>query len=106
MESGYKMMSKLMSLKKRPTAIFAGNILIAMGILQFIRDNDFSIPEDFSVIGVHETFFTSILHPSLTTVHMPLQKLGETGVANLVNNIQNKGSQKAIIIPGVTLLGI
>lgn len=104
MESGYKMMEKLMDFKKRPTAVFAGNILIAMGVLQFILDNDSSIPEDFSVIGVHDAFFTSILQPSLTTVQMPLQKMGEIGAVNLVNDIQNKESQKSIIIPGAELI--
>lgn len=103
MESGYKMMNELMKLKKKPTAIFAGNILIAMGALQFILDNDLSIPENFSVVGVHDTFFTSILRPSLTTVRMPLKEMGKTGIVNLVKTIQNKKTQKGVIIPGAEL---
>lgn len=104
MESGYYLMTHLMNLQKRPTAVFAGNILIAMGVLQFILNNDDIIEKDFSVIGVHDTFFTPVLHPSLTTVHMPLKEMGKTAIVNLVKTIESKESQNGVIIPGAELV--
>ncbi len=78
-ESGYMAMQKLLSLKDRPTAVFAGNDLIAYGAIQDIKDKGFSIPKDISVIGFDDDLFSRYQQPPLTTMNLPASGLAESG---------------------------
>lgn len=101
MEGGYQSMEKLLELDSPPNAIFAANVLVAMGAIKAIHDNGFQVPADFSVIGIHDVFFASGLSPSLTTVDMPLYEMGSRAVAQLLGAI----SERKLKFPGVTIDG-
>ena len=75
-EGGYQAARRL--LKRRPdiTAIFAGNDQMAAGVLQALRNEGRSIPEDISVVGFDDVLFARYLYPSLTTVRQPLLEMG------------------------------
>ena len=66
--SGYACAMELFSRTSRPTAIFAGNDEIAMGVFQAVRDVDLKVPKDISVIGFDDAPFAAHLTPPLTTV--------------------------------------
>ncbi|WP_172840482.1 LacI family DNA-binding transcriptional regulator [Virgibacillus phasianinus] len=91
-ESGYASMQKLLNLPELPTAIFASNIMICLGAMRAIYDKGLSIPEDISIVGIHDTFFGSSLFPSLTTVKMPLYEMGAESVKKLIASI--KGDER------------
>jgi LacI family transcriptional regulator len=69
-----------------PTAIFAFNDNIAIGVLHAARKLGLSVPEDLSVVGFDDTAQATIVMPTLTTVRQPLAELGRTGV-NLLTRI-------------------
>ena len=50
-EEGIDRGRALLRLKDRPTAIFAGNDLQALGVYQAAREARLHIPEDLSVVG-------------------------------------------------------
>nr|WP_263314777.1 LacI family DNA-binding transcriptional regulator [Mammaliicoccus sp. Marseille-Q6498] len=104
-ESGYEAMIKIIHSKKMPTAIFAANILIALGALKALKEHNINVPDDVSVIGLHDTYFTSILSPSLTTIKLPLFELGKKSVENIINMIiKNQDTQPGQIIQGAKLI--
>jgi len=65
----------LLRLPDRPTAIFAGNDLQALGVYQAAREAGLHIPEDLSVVGFDDLPVASWVGPPLTTVRQPLVQM-------------------------------
>jgi LacI family transcriptional regulator, galactose operon repressor len=69
------------------TAIFALNDMMAVGALAALRhDLDRAVPGDVSVVGFDDIACTQDLHPPLTTVHLPLEDIGEQGMRFLLSD--------------------
>jgi LacI family transcriptional regulator/LacI family purine nucleotide synthesis repressor len=95
METGYDAVNKIIKMRNRPTAIFAED-MIAIGAIRALRENGFSVPEDFSVMG-----FDNIelgLHYGLTTINQDRNGLGEAA-SRLLLDIINKKSFSPVILP-------
>jgi LacI family xylobiose transport system transcriptional regulator len=60
-----------------PTAIFAGNDLQALGVLQAIRSLGLRAPDDVSVVGYDDIPLADWSTPRLTTVHQPLRQMAQ-----------------------------
>jgi LacI family transcriptional regulator len=56
------------------------NVNAAMGVLTHARRMGFRVPEDLSVIGIHDAWTADHTWPPLTTVRMPLYDLGRAAV--------------------------
>jgi LacI family transcriptional regulator len=82
--SGVECGRRLMDLKSRPTAIFAGNDEMAAGVLQAARMKGLSVPEDLSVVGFDDFQLASSVWPRLTTIHSPTRDIGRTAVRKLI----------------------
>lgn len=68
---------ELLSLPDRPTAIFAGSDLQAIGVIAAARSLGLRVPEDLSVVGYDDIALARWFTPQLTTVHQPLRRMGE-----------------------------
>ncbi|MGX5695544.1 LacI family DNA-binding transcriptional regulator [Agromyces soli] len=68
---------ELLALPERPTAIFAGSDLQALGVLDAARTAGLRVPEDLSVVGYDDIPVARWIAPRLTTVHQPLKRMGE-----------------------------
>lgn len=75
-----------------PTAYIGASDLVSVGILRIITSEGFSVPNDFSLISIDGTELTKYITPSLTAVKLPFHELGNTGIKQLINKINNKGS--------------
>lgn len=82
MDGGAAATAGLMS-ASRPTAIMAGNDLMAIGALRRLLDLGYRIPEDVSVAGFDDIEFAAYASVPLTTVRVPLTEFGRRG-ADLV----------------------
>lgn len=71
-ERGYEHGLALLQLENRPTAIFAGNDLQALGLYRAARELGLRIPEDLSVVGYDDLPVVQWIGPALTTVRQPL----------------------------------
>ena len=69
--------AELLTLDERPTAIFAGSDLQALGVIAAARKVGLSVPDDLSVVGYDDIELARWISPQLTTVHQPLRKMGE-----------------------------
>jgi LacI family transcriptional regulator len=74
---------QLLDLPEPPTAIFAFNDNIAIGVIQAARDRGLSVPEDLSVVGFDDVEHATVVSPTLTTVRQPLAEMGRTAVSLL-----------------------
>lgn len=68
----------------RPTAIFAANDETAFGVIAGLREQGLRVPEDLSVCGFGDVPTARLVTPTLTTVHIPLRRLGQLGVSRLL----------------------
>ncbi|WP_455383069.1 LacI family DNA-binding transcriptional regulator [Salinispira pacifica] len=85
--SGELSMKHLLELDERPTAVFAGNDLIAYGAYKAIRDAGLRIPEDISVVGFDDDYLSRYLSPPLTTMSLPAAGLGSIAAGLVAQQI-------------------
>ncbi|HET9171668.1 MAG TPA: LacI family DNA-binding transcriptional regulator [Actinospica sp.] len=89
-EAGNECGRQLLRLENRPTAIFAGNDLQAMGVYEAAREAGLRIPEDLSVVGFDDLPATRWVGPPMTTVRQPLSEMAATA-ARIVIELAAKG---------------
>jgi LacI family transcriptional regulator len=89
-EPGMEAAERLLSREDPPTAIFAFNDNIAIGVLHAARKVGLSVPGDLSVVGFDDTAQATIVMPALTTVRQPLAELGRTGVSLLTRLLEGQ----------------
>jgi len=93
MSTGYVSAKVLMSFTEKPTAIFASNDMMALGVMNAVRDIGLRIPGDISVIGFDDIFQAGQTMPGLTTVHQPLERMGREATLMLIDMME-KGEIK------------
>src|SRR4051812_34727332 len=93
-ETGYRVGLELLRLKDRPTAIFTGNDLQALGLYEAARELGLRIPEDLSVVGFDDLPVAPWVGPPLTTVRQPLTEMAEAA-AKLVLDLGRDGGSPA-----------
>ncbi|MBS2964756.1 LacI family DNA-binding transcriptional regulator [Actinocrinis puniceicyclus] len=74
-EDGYAAACTLLARPDRPSAIFAGNDLQALGVYRAARVAGLRIPRDLSVVGFDDLPIVAWADPPLTTVHQPLTEM-------------------------------
>jgi len=80
----------LLDLPEPPTAIFAFNDNIAIGVTQVARARGLRVPEDVSVVGFDDIEHATIVTPALTTVRQPLAEMGRTAVSLLMRLLERQ----------------
>ncbi|WP_034552508.1 LacI family DNA-binding transcriptional regulator [Carnobacterium funditum] len=81
---------KLFSSENPPTAIVAGDDLIAMELIYLLKEINLSIPEDVSIISFNNSIFTEMVQPTLTSIDLHVTYLSEQVVEKLVDFIEGK----------------
>ncbi|MET9110309.1 LacI family DNA-binding transcriptional regulator [Streptomyces zhihengii] len=76
-EAGHAAGMELLRLPDRPTAVFTGNDLQALGLYEAARELGLRIPEDLSVVGFDDLPLARWVGPPLTTVRQPLTEMAE-----------------------------
>lgn len=69
-------------------AIFTGNDLGAIGVLDVLKESGLRVPEDVSVAGFDDSRLSPLLDPPLSTVHAPAEEVGRMAARQLVNLLQ------------------
>ncbi|MFE5311198.1 LacI family DNA-binding transcriptional regulator [Isoptericola sp. NPDC056605] len=82
-----------------PTAVFAGNDQLALGILRAFWERGLSVPDDVSVVGFDDVAGAAYFVPPLTTVRQPFGVLGERSVAMVVAALAGGSVPTERIVP-------
>lgn len=101
-EGGYLGAKKLVELKEPPQAIFTTSDYIAFGAMDAIKDKSLRIPEDVAVVGFDNIRMSNLVEPKLTTIEVPLHKMGVYGARLLFDIIE--GEEEAEENPRTILL--
>ncbi|MFC7777578.1 HTH-type transcriptional repressor PurR [Pantoea sp. GCM10028869] len=103
-ESGYLAMQQILNQKQRPTAVFCGGDIMAMGAICAADEMGLRVPQDISVIGYDNVRNARYFTPALTTVHQPKAELGEKALEMLLDRITSKREDPQTIEVQPTLI--
>ncbi|MFC9085243.1 LacI family DNA-binding transcriptional regulator [Nocardiopsis dassonvillei] len=78
------------------TAVLAYNDLVALGLVQELRDLGASVPGDLSVVGVDNTH--TARHCDLTSVDMPTAAAGRAAIDLLLHRISSEDSPGTVTL--------
>lgn len=86
------------------TAIFAGNDMMAFGVLEELAARGLSCPRDVSVVGYNDMPFASMVSPPLTTVRVDLADLGRQVALQLLARIHDRARPPRLTVVPVQLV--
>ena len=86
---GYAGASAMLDGPYPPTAIFASNDVMAMGVMDAVRNRGLRIPDDISVVGFDNIPQSAMVYPALTTVQQPLEQMGRVATQMLLAILNN-----------------
>lgn len=89
-EHGVEGLRALLQLEQPPTAIFAANDNIALGVLAEARRQGIRVPEDISLVGFDGTSRAEESVPALTSVAQPLQQMGRAALQSILTQMQGE----------------
>ena len=90
--SGLNCTNRLLDMENPPTAIFACNDLMAMGVMQSAFNHGLVIPDDLSVVGLDDIYWSKYTIPPLTTIKLPIHQMAEEAVKTFLNRVENPDS--------------
>lgn len=93
---GARAMDAFIASGNTPTAIFVANVAAAIGALAWARRAGIAVPEELSVVAVHDLPLADYLSPSLTTVKTPLAELGRRGIELLASTAPDQIVQEVV----------
>ena len=88
--SGYQALKYFIELSSPPTAIFAQNDRMAIGILRGAREMGVNVPSELSVIGVDDMPLSSYFDPPLTTMRQDPLSIGREAARLLIEKVENR----------------
>lgn len=89
-ESGLAIARRILASAQRPTAVFASNDEMAIGVMKAAEELGLSIPGDLSVLGFDDIEFSRYLRPSLSTVRQDVEVMGKLAVATLLECLEGR----------------
>lgn len=98
-DSAYRAMQRLLKKYPQLTAIFAMSDVMAIGAIRALRDMNYRIPEDISVIGFDGTALAEYYNPKLATIKQQYRTLATRSVEILFGQIELKKEPIHEIVP-------
>jgi LacI family transcriptional regulator len=95
---GERLCLELVERDPRPTAIVAGNDLMALGCYDVFDDLGIACPADIAVVGFNDMPFSERFSPPLTTIRIPQYEIGAAAAELLLEQLQQGGGEVRHIV--------
>jgi LacI family transcriptional regulator len=92
-------MTKLLAVRKRPSAIIGGNDLMAIGAMLEAQSRGIAVPEDMSFVGIDDLEISAHMVPGLTSVHLPTSKLGHAAAEQVLRRLSGEQTRHRVELP-------
>ncbi|MFC4660694.1 LacI family DNA-binding transcriptional regulator [Oceanobacillus aidingensis] len=89
-DTGYRVAKELFSRHPEVDGIFAGNDLIAIGVLKAAYEWGKKVPEELAIVGFDGIEMSGLTLPPLTTIEQPIYEMGTLAMTELLNHIEKK----------------
>lgn len=99
-ETGYNAIARMIEAGNFPRAVFAGNDLLAIGMIQGIKEKGLSVPRDIAIIGFDNIPLAAFPEIRLTTIHQPKYEMGQMAADILLEKIEKRtpGQPRRVIL--------
>jgi DNA-binding LacI/PurR family transcriptional regulator len=94
-EEGFCGIGPLLTLPRRPTAIFASSDLTAMACIHLIRRANLRVPEDIAVVGFDDLRISAHMEVPLTTINQPKDEIAGKAVQLLLRGLEPGAANRA-----------
>lgn len=100
-DGGYQMTQKALQQTPRPTAMFAANNFVAVGMLQALREEGLRIPDDISIATIDDIPSSPIIEPFVTTATQPAREMGQQATRLLLGRVTGSRTDEIqhIVLP-------
>lgn len=98
-EGGAHATRRMMHAKKKPTAILASTDLMALGVIECLREMRYNVPKDISVVGFDDAEFSRYVRPSITTVRHDIYRTGRHAARMLIAKLEGRAYTKPVHLP-------
>ncbi|GGG05868.1 LacI family DNA-binding transcriptional regulator [Paenibacillus abyssi] len=88
MQSGYELCRRLLDLPEPPTAIFATNYDITLGVISALNERNIRIPEQLSLIGFDNLNLSKVIKPALSLVVQPMDQLADATTKLMLERLE------------------
>jgi len=102
--AGHAAMNQLLAEPDRPTAVFVANVVVCVGVLAALYEAGVRVPQDLSVVAVHDAWFVAHGAPPLTTVRLPLAAMGKRAVELVLDNDRESADEHVLTQPAPQLV--
>jgi LacI family transcriptional regulator len=103
-QGGYDATMLLLSLESVPTAVFTSGDTCAIGVYEALAEKSILVPEEMAIVGFDDMKFAPFLRVPLTSVHQPLEHMGQTAVELLLKTLREGAVQPQRIIMDAPLI--
>lgn len=86
----HEALEHLLGTQPRPTAIFCNDDDMALQVMHLLKEKDFSIPKDISVMGFNNIRYGELSNPPLTSVKLPGEAIADQAIELLFEMIENQ----------------
>jgi LacI family transcriptional regulator len=100
-QNGYDSTKKAMLQSSKPSAIFAANNFILIGVVKALRELQLRVPEDISVVGFDDFPESMLVKPFFTAAQQPAYQMGRLAAELLLKRISGElsGECQKIVLP-------
>lgn len=103
-QGGARAMRKILKRNVQFTAVFASNDYIALGALEVLNEEGFSIPKQVSLVGFDDIHFARYMTPKLTSVNFPIEQMSLESVQLIIQKLsKNKSDVSFKLLPSLVI---
>ena len=88
-EDGRRIMHQLLRFPDRPDAVYAASDFAALGALQVLLEEQYSVPMDMGLVGFGDESFSSIMRPAISSININSSEIGKSAAYAFLNSIKN-----------------
>jgi LacI family transcriptional regulator len=95
--AGRDAMARILELENRPTAVVVASLNAAVGALHATAEFGVRVPDDLSIVSIHDAWIASYTVPALTTVRMPMVTAGNQAADMLLDHLDGAPREDRVL---------
>ena len=103
-EGGRAAAANVIARDRSVTGLVAANMNVGIGALRAVADAGLRVPDDISVVAIHDHPLAGYLSPALTCVALPLAALGTAAVDLLLARVRGESLRDVMVTGEIELI--